>query len=186
LTRNITTSTELVLLYEYFDKEGQPESGTIIEWYQNNQLLDFPDGNISVITGETASNNLGPTIVRGAEIYARIISSDGGSAGEPVQTETITIGNSAPIVLNPILSPEKPNLSATLVVTYNYFDQDTDPDQSLVKWFKNGSETVALQNSKEVPASNFAVNDSIYVEITPYDGDLEGKKVTTSVIKITN
>jgi hypothetical protein len=80
---------DLVLTYDYFDIEGDDESGTTINWYKDGlEQPEFADQ--STIPGSATSCD--------EEWYAEVRPNDGIDFGNPVNSNTVTIcaGNTAP------------------------------------------------------------------------------------------
>jgi len=82
------TGDDLVANYEYSDADGDPESGTIIRWYESNDL-------------QAAYNDqeIVPSIAteRGQEWHFTVKPGDGTESGEFQTSPVVTIGNIPPV-----------------------------------------------------------------------------------------
>ena len=77
-----TINDDLVLSYDYFDLEGDDESGTIITWFKDGvEQLEFSD-QLTIPASATACDE---------EWYTEVTPSDGELFGQPVNSNTVTI-----------------------------------------------------------------------------------------------
>ncbi|MFW9777439.1 MAG: DUF2341 domain-containing protein [Candidatus Heimdallarchaeota archaeon] len=118
-----------------------------------------------------------------------------GDEGMWVNSTTITIGNSYPIITGGIeWLIQNPQTQDNLILwsgfTFDYYDFDNDPidiAQTLILWFKNGQLINGPQNNTILTSQYFAKGDQIYVVIRPSDGiNWALRNYTSSIIAITN
>mgnify|MGYP000188589535 CR=1 FL=1 len=82
-----TINDDLVLSYDYFDLEGDDESGTIITWFKDGvEQLEFSD-QLTIPASATACDE---------EWYTEVTPSDGELFGQPVNSNTVTICDNTP------------------------------------------------------------------------------------------
>jgi len=157
----------LLAIYTYLDDDDDPETGSIITWYKNDEALMDYNGKIFIP---------GSLVAGGDSWYFTITPSDGerGMTG----TSDVTVINSRPLVTEVELYPTEPTSTATLEVTYEYFDADGDTEQgTMVVWLRNGEHITQLDNRLIVDASLINVGDIWSVKVIPSDGFQFGDEV---------
>ncbi|MFW9996311.1 MAG: hypothetical protein ACFFD4_29990 [Candidatus Odinarchaeota archaeon] len=149
------------------------------EWYRNGFLVTGLTGP-SVNPQELFKDDTWKVRVKIIDRYG----------GESIwyESASITINNSIPEILSISWSTTNPRTTDTISVSYDYFDYDTrdSENKTMIQWFINGFERVEVQNSTSLPSYYFIKGNSIYVNITPYDGDDYGSVYSSSVITVKN
>lgn len=126
----------------------------------------------------------------GNQIYAEVTPRTLVVTGSTVRSNTVTIVNSIPKILNITVSPSNPTAQSTLIVTYTIDDVDfnqNQTDQSEIRWYRsmNGVDFVEVESVRgknSVPPSVLVSGNQWYVEITPFDGlDINTPKRSTTI-----
>ena len=152
--------------------------------------------NNEIIPGEAqpATGTVGLLI--GNDVEVEILPSSGSTLGNAVRSSSITVDNSAPVVSNVVVSPDKPSSNSNLNVTYDFFDSDiaggaiTQTDQSSIRWFRKAfaassfEEQSAFSNLRTVTASSTVSGDEWYSEIVPFDGISIGDIVQSNTVTV--
>jgi hypothetical protein len=157
---------ELRADYDYYDIDGDSETGTKIRWYRETILLSQFNDLKTIPVNVTQ---------KGEVWYFSVQPFDGGDYGPTHQSpitmisNNVTIGNSKPIIKNVSISPERPTNHDTLVANYEYFDADNDTISKVeIKWFKNNVFTGI--SSLEVIKDITRRDDIWYFELRIFDG----------------
>jgi hypothetical protein len=177
LPKRPIASSDLKLDYEYLDIDRDLESGTEIQWYRNNELVVELNGEI-VVPNEHLQN--------GDTWYCTVIPKDGLDIGQSATAESVTI-NSMPVVTNIILRPAEPTVLDGLVISYDYFDEDNDPEtQTLISWYRNDEYMQAFDGWTTVHPDYTEVGDHWYAVVQPHDGYEYGPEYRSSEVTITD
>jgi hypothetical protein len=127
---------------------------------------------------------------RGQVVTVEVTPSDG-TLGGVQATTNVTVANSAPLVGSVVFSPNNPDTDALLTATANgVSDADGDPVTLTYVWKVNGTvvlttpATMSPTDVLDLALAGFGdTGDEIVVEVTPFDGALEGAtaSATTTV-----
>ncbi|MFX0208287.1 MAG: hypothetical protein ACFFDT_20050, partial [Candidatus Hodarchaeota archaeon] len=115
-----------------------------------------------------------------------------GKFGDWVNSTSIIIGNSQPIITNFLWNDLKPSIEDDISFIYVYLDFDFDPENqsmTIVRWYlNNGTEIIAARNSTTLShlLNVLIKGDGVYVVISPHDGEDYGINYTSSVLMIYN
>ena len=133
--------------YEFFGY--QPESGSIIRWYVNDQYQDEYDDRISF-----------PAIGDVGDIWFFTVSpSDGWQYGTTVEsTPGVIIGIDSTITSVEIV-PHNPQITDNLFVVINGKVKRIIDRRYNVRWFKNDIEMPAYRDTYYIPYTEVAVDD---------------------------
>ena len=116
-----------------------------------------------------------------------------------VQSQTITIQNEIPAVVEYELNNDDPNadINSNLQLEYSFVDTDLEfitdqSDRTIIEWFvsTNGGESYiefelpAGSDPKILYAANTASGQVWKVKLTPYDGVGQGESVETNTVTI--
>ncbi|MGC6508152.1 MAG: fibrinogen-like YCDxxxxGGGW domain-containing protein [Myxococcota bacterium] len=107
---------------------------------------------------------------------------DGNAFGTP-HTQSVTIVNTAPAVDGIAFVPANPNTNDSIAVSISASDDDGDPISFGYEWFVNGQ---SVSTNAVLDTSLTAVNDTIFVTITPEDAEDVGLAVTSATLTIVN
>ncbi len=91
--------------------------------------------------------------------------------------------NQSPQVISAVITPENPDASSPLDVTYHAVDQDGHPVTCTFRWFVNDTQ-VQDGPSNVLQPGFYRSGDLVYAELTPADASREGATFKTASIKI--
>ena len=158
---NPTTSDSLTVTYSFNDDDGDGESGTTIEWYQNGILQSSHTGHSLPSTATS----------KGESWYANVLPSDGTNTGVAATSNTVVIGNSAPTVTGVLPSSEAPDTNEDVTFTYQTDDIDGDAvSQAENRWRLDGALVSSLENTTTLPAVATRPGDVWEIEVRVSDG----------------
>jgi len=108
---------------------------------------------------------------------------DGGS-----DVDSVTIGNTEPVVVSAVITPAVPKTTSDLTVSgVGWYDDDADPELYQVRWYKNG--TLLPPQSPDpmvVDDSVIVRGDVVYAEITAIDAYGVGNTVVAPSVTVIN
>ncbi|MFX1508053.1 MAG: hypothetical protein ACFFDC_18365, partial [Promethearchaeota archaeon] len=157
------TGDNLTISYIFFDPDSDLESGTEIFWYKDGILQGMFNGSRTVPACYT---------VKGQEWYYELRPSDGIDFGQWFNLHNnITINNTPPSARDLAIIPMNPNTEDVLVATYQFYDNDADPECEVnIIWFKDGVLQEDLNDSLFVD-SNYTVKGQVWhFKVKLYDG----------------
>ncbi|HEX8441671.1 PKD domain-containing protein [Archangium sp.] len=168
----------LVANYLYSDPDGEPESGSELNWYRNGTLVASLAGLKTVPAG---------TARKGEAWSFSVRPKDGLAFGATQTSPAVTLGNTAPSATHATLSPAQPRTDDALHAVYTYADLDGDAQSSSeIRWYRNGLEQPSLFNQASVPASATAKREVWYYRVRPRDGADYGTAEVSSPAFIEN
>ena len=157
------TNDQLVLSYSFNDPDGDLESGSIITWYRDS--VELPSGTIN---GKTVQSD---KTQKGQQWYAEVQPSDGEDFGTVQVSNTVIIQNSEPELSTPETTPETPESTDSLSVTFTTSDADNDSLTTTIYWYLDGTRITEFDNDTSLPALATRNGDEWRVEVTVSDGD---------------
>ena len=173
-----TTFDALVANYLYSDPDGEPESGSEVQWYRNGVLVPTLTGSRTVATG---------TARKGEAWSFSVRPNDGISFGARQTSAPVTIANTVPSASAATVSPEQPRTEDALQAVFTYADADGDAQNgSEIRWYRNGLEQASLLNQSVVPATATAKREVWYYRVRPKDGTDYGTAEVSSPVFIGN
>ena len=175
-----TSDDDLVGSYDYYDANGDPESGTEIRWYKNTVLQSAYDDLLTIPSSATSV---------GDEWNFTVLPSDGSMFGSLQTSPTVTVvaPNTPPIASNLQLAPSTPKTGDDLVGSYDYYDADEDAETGTkIRWYRNGSLQSAYNDQLTVPSSATTKGQNWYFTVEPYDGEHYGIVQTSATVTILN
>lgn len=143
--------------------ETQTDLTAYWRWYRNN--INYLSGNKSITSGTPSlittldSGN----ISKGEQWICEITPFDGFNNGTAKNSSSITILNTAPTHINPLLKTTSgknfsyENLTCT---AQNLSDADNDNVTNIYNWFKNSQSFLALNLPFEINADDYSGNDN--------------------------
>ena len=152
----------VVCTYTYSDAENDPDM-SLVEW-----LI----GGNSVATGATYEVGINGELV-GDEIECRVTGYDGIDYDPIPEVDIVQIQNHIPVVSNVDLTLQLDDFTCS----YDFYDADGHPDESLINWFVNGAHVHSTPSSDNVErGSDLGVNsgDEVHCEVEPADGQPDG------------
>jgi len=96
-------------------------------------------------------------------------------------------GNIPPVVTNLKITPSQPTTMDNLVGSYDYYDEDDDPQSGTeIRWYKNGVLQPIYNDTLLVPFSATTKEQIWYFTIRPRDGIDFGELQTSPPVRIQN
>lgn len=140
------------------------------------------NGVLSAYNGNTVP---GSATLVGDYWEVKVIPNDGYGDGDAA-VAAVTVANGAPSVSSATLTPSVPYTNSTMgVVVAGWLDPDGDPEGYQYQWYINGSAVVGATAS--TLADTYIVRgDSVYVDVTPWDGNSAGNVVTSNTLVVQN
>jgi hypothetical protein len=153
------TGDDLVANYEYSDADGDPENGTIIRWYESNDL-------------QAAYNDqkIVPSIAteRGQEWYFTVRPDDGTEPGKYQTSPVVTIGNSPPVADAGDIYEGDPGEELTFGGSGSF---DADDDPLIYSWdFGDGN-----TGSGETPSHVYDAIGTYIAKLIVNDGTIDSE-----------
>jgi hypothetical protein len=175
---NPKTNDDLTVNYKFFDLDNELENGSEIHWYRDDEQILELNNKLTVSKNYTH---------KGQVWHFRIYPSDGFDFGDPVESERITIHNSAPSATNLTITPRFPLGDDNLVASYIYSDLDGDNESTPeIRWYKDGEHVGIYDNKFEVEAEATVKGDNWYFTITVFDGLDSSEEFRSYTIRIEN
>ncbi|HIO95085.1 MAG TPA: hypothetical protein EYN46_06975 [Candidatus Poseidoniales archaeon] len=172
-----TTTDTLQLNYAYSDPDSDAESGTQIRWYRDGVLISALDDQPTVGSGNTS---------KGQFWNASITPSDGTDSGSLVESSTVEIVNSVPVVDSAAISPAIPLEGDELTLSYSFSDADSGDTPALndTRWYVDGARIAAFDGEVSVPSIAVHSGDVWHAEITASDGFDTSTWFTTATVTV--
>ncbi|MFX1249710.1 MAG: hypothetical protein ACFFBQ_20125, partial [Promethearchaeota archaeon] len=116
----------------------------------------------------------------------RVYDGENYSALTPLNPPVVIL-NSIPITSNVELNPMTPVTTDGLMVTWDYTDDDNDPEGTpLIKWYLENMHQPAYDGISILPASATTKGDNWHVGIQVFDGTAYSEEVNSSQVIIQN
>ena len=172
------TGDDLNASYDYYDANGDPQSGSEIRWYKNGDEQAAYYGLTTVSAADTS---------KGENWNFSVRPSDGEDFGTLQTSSAVTIGNTPPVASNLDIDPPSPYTDDDLNASYDFNDADGDPQSgSEIRWYKNGDEQVAYFGLTIVSSADTSKGESWSFSVKPRDGTDFGTLQTSSSVTIGN
>ena len=163
----LTTSTDLSVVWEQTDIDGDQESGSQIRWWVDGEWARDYDDMTTIPASLT---------VRDQHWSVQVIPGDGESLGSSMKTTSRSIDNAAPsspeVSLENVpigaLSAQPDSLSDMIAVAISY-DPDGEPVSYTYTWFRNGFHVPELDGQSVVDQSRLEPGATWGVEVTASD-----------------
>jgi len=173
---NPVTLDTLSLTYSYQDSDNDPESGTKIRWYKDNQLVSSRNDQTTVPSSITS---------KGESWNVTVTPSDGTDDGTPVHSSNLVIVNSIPIISSAEITPSEALESDNLSLIYSSSDADSDTlTVSDTEWYVDGSKVSAFDGDLTIPSVAIRDGDVWYAKIKVNDGETDSDWFTTPDINV--
>ena len=161
--------------YDYFDADGDLESGTTLRWYRNESLQDKYNDQKIVPSGVIKKDEQWKVIIR---------PNDGIYQGKYQTSPIVTIGNTPPNTDGLVIEIEP---SGDLMAKYTYTDPNGDiEDGTEIRWYKNGMPEPNLNDHLVVPFNLTLVGEKWHFTVKPKDGLDFGSLKTSPGVTIGN
>jgi len=157
------------------DVDGDPES-LRFSWEVNGAVVGSRD-------------TLTEGFAKGDSVTCVITPWDGEDEGAAVRSDTVVIANTPPVLTSVGLSPSSPRTADDITAkAAGVSDLDGDGVTLTFEWYVNGK-AVAKRTTKGLSdtlgSSSFEKNDTVYVRVTPSDGE-DGTPVDSKTLTIAN
>ncbi|MHA2099909.1 MAG: hypothetical protein ACW99A_14625 [Candidatus Kariarchaeaceae archaeon] len=183
-TTVVATDEDFNINYTYSDIDGDFEviANLIVFWFINGSYNPLFDNYSTIYSSNTTEGSFFYYIIKvfdGSE-YSNNLTSD--------EAMVIGIGsNTPPEVFNLTVDPIIANTIVNLLANYTYFDDDGHPEAgSQIRWYKNSTLQLHLNDTKIVPFSETNKGENWYFTVRPKDGQKFGDNYTSSNITIIN
>jgi hypothetical protein len=115
------------------------------------------------------------SFARDDQVYVVVVTSDGEDTGSMLQSNTVVIGNSGPVVDTVALSPSEIRTSDVVQVLVSASDADGDPVTLTYTWQVNGLPVVENTTDASLDGTIwFDKGDYVSVIVLPSDGSMVG------------
>jgi len=132
----------------------------------------------SSTTSDTSSTLTGSAFDKGDDVVCSVTPSDSAGSGSAVDSNTVTIENTAPTITGVTIDPSAPALDDTLTCSVDgYSDDDGDSDSSTYSWTISGTEV----GSSSTLSGVFSAADLVTCTVTPHDGTDAGTADSATV-----
>jgi hypothetical protein len=167
------TDTLTVTPSGFSDVDGDPE-GYQYAWYVDGSLV-----------GATSATLTGASFDKGDDVHCQVSPFDGTDAGGVVSTNTVSVVNSLPSLASVALTPTVLDTTIDVAaVPGGWSDADGDSPGYVHQWHVSGAPT---GYDTDVLSSTFFVRgQTVYVELTPDDGEGQGAPVTSGTLTVVN
>ncbi len=156
-----------------FDLDGDPVT-VDWDWYVDGALAT------------SGVNQLAPAFFsNGQDVWCIATPNDGEEDGTPVQSNTVRIENSDPVVTSVTLSPDPAFEGDFMLCTENgMMDPDGDPVTAIYEWIVGGLVIPPVTNS--ISGVWFDKGDAVQCTVTPDDGVAQGPTIPSNIVIIGN
>jgi len=155
------------------DPDGD-SPGYLYQW----SVDGTPSVTISTISGASFNKN--------QSLVCTVTPTDGALSGTPVASGSVLVQNTPPTLTLASITPTSPTEGSTLQASpVGPFDADGDSVTYSYAWYVD-SGLVAVVTTPTLTGSFFDKGQSVYVEITPGDGDDSGNPVNSAPVLIGN
>jgi uncharacterized repeat protein (TIGR02543 family) len=157
------TGDDLVANYDYYDADGHPEVGSLIEWY---------NGGVLSATGAVLASS---ETAKGESWTFVVTPSDGFDFGDPVgPSAPVIIGNTAPTFAGITITPDPAfEDDALTAIPFGGVDVDDDPLTYGYQWQKLAAgdvwENIIGATTDTLASGNFVAGDTVKVIVTVSD-----------------
>jgi hypothetical protein len=163
----LTTSTELSVVWEQTDIDGDQESGSQIRWWVDGEWVRDYDDMATIPASLT---------IRDQHWSVQVLPGDGESLGSSMKTTSRSIDNAAPsspeVSLENVpigaLSAQPDSLSDMIAVAISY-DPDGETVSYTYTWYRNGFHVPELDGQSTVDQSRLEPGATWGVEVTASD-----------------
>lgn len=174
------TTTNLSATINASDPDGDSPLSNVVSWYVNDPVTPVRTGASLSLTGAN--------FVRGDDVWFTVVASDGTDVSPPVESNHVTIANTAPELSDLSLQPATATEATVLTCTPapgGYFDLDGDPEGYQFTW-KRGGSTITGATGATLTGANFSRGDAISCVAAPFDGTAAGLPLESNAVVIGN
>jgi hypothetical protein len=156
---------------------------SIYTWYVND--IPAKSGTVAQIGPEEKDAAGNRFLSANAKVRCEIVPYDGTDYGDAFYTTTVTVQASPPQVSQVAVTPSSPTLLSNLRVSYKYNDPDKLPDNSLIRWYKDGTRVSELDDLKQISRVLLAPSQKWQAGIIPSNGLSQGEEVKSNTVEVT-
>lgn len=208
------TGATFTVQYTFTPNSQEPEQGTLIQWFVNQELTPYFETTYSAgeniikkqMTPDPVSSGTFTTPVVPAmntTIYAKITPKTATITGSPANSPVYTVVNTIPVIQSATITPESPKTTSTLQLTLTIDDIDIArelgaiggglADQHDVKWYFsiNGSTWTLIPelsgvfaSHRSVPSSYLRTGEMWKAIVTPWDGQDAGAPEESNIVVV--
>lgn len=153
-----SVNDDLQLSYDFFDADGDTESGSIIRWFKNGVYQKQHDNNTAV--GNEFMQN-------GDKWMADVYPSDRYEFGVRVSSREVMIEKTSITVSNVKVLPRNPTINNILMADYR-ISNEIEEENVFIKWYINNQLNSTLNNNKFIKPS-LEVGDIVRCEVRHID-----------------
>jgi hypothetical protein len=139
-----------------------------------------------VTVGETSATLSSGDHEKGDNVLCSVTPEDGTDSGTAVDSNLVTIGNTAPSVSSVSLSPSSPGTEDVLTATPAGTDVDGDTISYTYDWYVGSTLEQSGSSDSFDGTTYFDRGDTVYVVVTPSDGTDTGSPYTSSSVTVVN
>ncbi len=174
---NPLTAEDLSFTYAFSDADGDAETRYEIEWYLNG-VLDAVFKGAGIPSSSTS---------KGHSWTAKVRVSDGAAWSPWATSNTVVIGNTAPITTALTISQATLTTleSATVELTHSDVDGDAMANSQII-WLKDGVRESSLDGSTTLSSEQTLKGEVWTVQVKAGDGSLLSENTLTKSIEIVN
>jgi hypothetical protein len=121
----------------------------------------------------------------GDAVQCAVTPTDGTVSGAPIASNTLVIGDQAPVVTSVTLAPTSATEATTLTCTPTATDADNDPITYTYTWLIDGAPATGA-NGSTLTGSKFSRDDSVQCQATASDGVATSPSVQSNTVVIGN
>jgi hypothetical protein len=161
---NVKTIAILTAVYSYYDIDGDLEVNGQVEvfWYNNGVLEPNLNNSLTVDPSYTT---------KGETWNFKIRVSDGLLLSPWINSSSILITNSAPVITYAFFETSIVYTTDNLVTNISTIDDDSDTLDIIIKWYKNGVVNSTLENATSIDFSLTSKHEVWYYTVQLYDGE---------------
>jgi hypothetical protein len=132
----------------------------------------------------TAESIDGSVFDRGDTVACSVGADDGEVVGPTVQSDTVSVLNSPPVVPSVSIGPSAPAEGDTLTASVaTAVDDDGDATSVSYAWYVDGS---LVSTATELSSAFFDKHQDIHLEVTPHDGFIAGSPTSSATVTAVN
>jgi hypothetical protein len=157
---------------------GTDEDGDDLDW---NYLWSVNGVEVPDVDGDSLD---GKSFDKGDTISVEATPNDGDADGNTVESDEIVVLNTAPSAEKATIDPAEATELTTLTCTGSgWYDMDGDTEDYRIGWEVNGT---LVGTGATLDGANFDKTDSVVCMVTPWDGEEEGKPISSAAVTIDN
>lgn len=138
----------------------------------------------SSLVAPTTSTLGGTYFSSGNTVYCLVTPSDGTASGAAMSSSTITIGNTAPVMVSVSVSPGTAYEASTLTCTPSATDADGTTPTFTYAWYVDSS--LVAPTTATLTGTYFSKNSAVYCSATASDGTTTSGAMASTPITISN